>query len=426
MKVTRTNNSPTKVTLTISGEASELEPIKTHTLSHFAGQVKVPGFREGTAPASMLEKHVDQRQLADEFLEHAINSLFRKAAETEGLTPVAAPKVTINKFVPFTAMEFSAEVDVLGPIKLPNYKTIKVAKPGVKIEAGEINEVVASLQRQQAQRKEVDRAAKDGDEVLIDFAGTDEDGKPVSGAEAKDYALLLGSKTFIPGFEDNVIGMKPGQEKTFTLAFPKDYGVAALQNKKVTFKVGLKKVSELSEPKADDEFAKKAGPFKTLAELKADIKKQLTGQKEREAEAARENELVGKIVDKAVLDVPAALIEDQLMRAEEEEKRNLVYRGQTWQEHLAQEGLTEDQHRDRHRPAAERSVKTGLVLAEIAEKEKIEVTPEELEVRVQVLKGQYTDPQMQAELDKPENRAEISARLRLEKTVQKLLSCAAK
>ncbi len=426
MNVTRTDQSPTHVVLNITGEAAELEPIKNHTLSHFAGQVKVPGFREGTAPSQLLEKHVDQKALADEFIEHALNSLYGRAVAQENLRPVASPRVEIKKFVPFTTLEFEVSVDVLGPVKLPDYKKIKLAKPAVKVEATEVNEVVKSLQKQTAERKEVTRPAKASDEVLIDFKGVDEAGKPVNGAEAKDHTLQLGSNAFIPGFEDNLIGVKAGQEKTFTLAFPKDYGVKALQNKKITFTVQVKKVQELSESVADDAFAAKAGLFKTLAELKADIKKQLTLQKERDAQAAYENELVQKIVAKAELTVPLALVEDQLKRAEEEEKRNLTYRGQTWAEHLAEEGLTEEQHRDRHRPAAENSVKTGLVLGKIAEREDVEIMPEELENRIMALKGQYTDPQMQAELDKPENRNEVAGRLKLEKTLAKLTEAAQK
>lgn len=194
----------------------------------------------------------------------------------------------------------------------------------------------------------------------------------------------------------------------------------------MTFKVEVKKVQELKEPKADDEFASKAGPFKTLAELKADIKKQLSAERQGQADNEYTNELIQKIVKKAELEVPKALVEDELLRMEEQEKQNLVYRGQTWQEHLAEEGLTEEQHRERQRPDAAERVKAGLVLSEIADKEGLEVTPEELEIRLQLLKGQYQDPQMQAELDKPANRRDIESRLLTEKTLAKLTEYASK
>ena len=426
MQVTRTNDSPTKVTLLISAGADELEPIKRHTLGHFAGSVKVPGFREGAVPAAILEKHVDPKALADEFMEHALNSLYGRAVDDEGIRPITPPDVQVKKFVPYTTLEFEVKVDILGAIKLPDYKKIKLPKPSVDVEAAEITDVVKSIQKQLAERKPVDRAAKLGDEVTIDFKGTDAKGKPVSGADGEDYPLSLGSNTFIPGFEDNLIGLKPGEEKTFTLAFPQDYGVAALQNQKVTFAVGVKKVQELTEPKADDAFAAKAGPFKTLAELKADIKKQLSVEKERDAQRNYENELINKIASEAQLDVPSSLVDDQVLAAEEEEKRNLVYRGQTWQEHLEEEGINEQQHRERHRPAAENMVKTSLLLGEIAQREKVEVTPEELEIRLQLIRGQYSDPAMQAQLDEPQNRRDIEGRLRLEKTLAKLVEYASK
>jgi trigger factor len=424
MRVARESKTPIQSHLTINASAEDLEPIKIHVLGHFRKNVKVPGFRPGKAPANLVEKHVDQKLLLDEFMEHALNELYRRAIDQERIRPVSQPQVSLKKFVPFTELEFEAELETIGEVKLGNYKTIKVPKKPVSVTAKEVNAVIGDLQKRMAERAEVKRAAKDGDEVVIDFAGRDSSNKPISGADGKDYPLLLGSKTFIPGFEDHVIGMKTGEDKEFDITFPKDYGVAALQNKKVTFKVTAKKVHELNEPKVDDEFAKKAGPFKTVTELKADIKKQLTAEREREAETQRENEIIQKLVEKSSVEIPKVLIEEQVQRLEEEEKRNLMYRGQTWSEHLKEEGVTEEEHRERNKPDAELRVKAGLVLSEVADKEGITVQPEELEIRLQMLKGQYNDAAMQAELDKPENQNDIAARLLTEKTLAKLVEYA--
>jgi trigger factor len=426
MHVTRESKTPTQTHLIITASADDLTPIKNHVLSHFRKNVKVPGFRPGKAPDSLLEKHVDQRALIDEFMEHALNDLYRHAVEQEKLRPVAQPQVAIKKFVPFTELEFEAEIETIGGIKVADYKTVKLSKKPVTVTAKDVNDVLANLQKRLAQRKDVNRAAKDGDEVVIDFAGRDQDGKPINGADGKDYPLVIGSKTFIPGFENHVTGMKAGEEKEFTITFPKDYGVKALQDKKVTFNVTVKKVQELVEPKLDDDFAKQAGPFKTVAELKADVKKQLTAEREREAQSNYENELIQKIVEKSSIEIPEVLINEQLQRLEDEEKRNLVYRGQTWQEHLDAEGVTEEQHRERQRPDAELRVKAGLVLSEIADKEQISVQQEELQIRIQMLKGQYNDPAMLAELDKTENQQEIAAQLLTEKTIAKLVDYAGK
>jgi trigger factor len=420
MRVLRKDNSPTNITLTVSGEASDLEPIKKHVLGHLKNSVKVPGFREGKAPLEMVEKYLNQQRLLDEFMEHALNELYRRAIDQEQIRPLNTPNVQLKKFVPYTDLEFEAETEILGPIKLPSYKTIKLPKKKPEVTAKEISDVLKSLQSRMAERAETDRAAKTGDELIIDFVGTDKEGQKINGADGKDYPLLIGSNTFIPGFEENLLGAKAGEQKQFEVTFPKDYGVAALQNKKVDFKVDVKKIHELKEPKIDDEMAKKAGPFKNLAELKADVKKQLLDEKKRQTEIDYQNELLKRISDKTQIEVPKGLVDEETSRMEEQEKQNLAYRGQTWQEHLAEEGVTEQQHRERHKPEAAERVKVGLILSEIAETEGLKVTPEEVDLRLQILKGQYQDQQMQAELDKPANRRDIEARLMTEKTLAKL------
>jgi trigger factor len=310
---------------------------------------------------------------------------------------------------------------------MPDYKKLKIARKAVKVTAKDIDEVLAQLTKREAKKTPVDRAAKDGDEVWIDFAGVDAKTKePINGADGKDYPLLLGSNTFIPGFETDIVGIKPGEEKTFTIKFPKDYGVKALQSKDVTFAVTAKKIEELVEPKIDDALAAKVGPFKTVAELKEDIKKQLIAEQETQADREFADEMIMAIAKDTKVAIPESLIDEQLDRMENDEKQNLVYRGQTWKEHLEAEGVTEAEHRKKNRPDAEMRVKAGLVLTEIAELEKIIVTPEELEIRMQLLMGQYPDPQMQTELKKPEARREIASRMMSEKTLDKLKSYAAK
>lgn len=426
MRVLRQDNSPTNITLTVSGEAADLEPIRRHVLGHFKHTVKVPGFREGKAPLDMVEKYANQQRVMDEFMEHALNELYRRAVDDEQIRPISAPNVKLKKFVPYSQLEFEAETEIIGPIKLPDYKKLKLDKPKIEVTAKDVNDVVRSLQTRMAAREEVERPAKEGDELVIDFKGSGIDGKPINGGDGKDYPLVLGSKSFIPDFEENLVGVKPGDTKKFEVTFPKDYGVSALRSKEVSFKVDVQKIMELKVPKADDDFAKKAGPVSTLAELKANIKKQLKEEKQRQADAEHQNELVRQIADKTEIEVPKSLLEEELLRMEEQEKQNLAYRGQTWQEHLKEEGVTEDQHRDRQRPDATVRVKAGLILSEIASREGITVTPEELEVRRQILKGQYQDPQMQAELDKPENLRDIESRLMTEKTLAKLTEYAAK
>ena len=426
MKIERKNISDTEVELQVVADVAELEPVKTHVLGHFAKDVKVPGFRAGKVPPHLVEKNVDQAALQSEFLEHAVEELYVRAVNQEKLRVIAQPEISLTKFVPYTTLEFTAKVQVIGKITLPDYKTkFKRKMPDLKVTKEDVDEVIGRLKKQLAEKTDVDRKSKLGDQVWIDFKGVDDKGKAINGADGKDYPLALGSKTFIPGFEENLVGLGAGDEKTFDLTFPKDYGVKALANKKVTFTATVTKVQEVTEPKVDDEFAGKAGPFKSLKELRADIEKQVGHERRHELERNFESELVADIAGKSKLTVPEALIDQQVAQMMQELNQNLMYRGQTIQEFLAGEDTTEESYKKNVlAPQAADRVKAGLVLAEIAEEEKLSVSPEELEIRLQVLKGQYKDTAMQAELDKPENRKDIEARLLTDKTVNKLVGYA--
>lgn len=424
MQVKVEHPSKTEVVMTIIPTDAELQNIKEHVLTHFADKVKVPGFRAGKTPVAMLEKHVDQEALQSQFLEEAIEQLYGQSIRAQQLRPVDRPEIAIKKFVPFTTLEFEAKFPVVNVVKLADYKKVKKTKTAVKLNAEDINQVLKSLRERMADKKDVDRAAKKGDQVWIDFKGTDTKGEPVNGADGKDYPLTLGSNAFIPGFEDNLVGLKANDDKTFTLTFPKDYGVSALANKKVTFEVSVTKVQEVFEPKVDDEFAAKVGPFQTVADLKADIKKQVGLERQQQADRQYESDLVREIASKSEIEIPKALVDDQIERMEQEERQNLTYRGQTWEEHLKDDGITAEQHKAQKRPEAEERVKASLVLAEIAEAEGLQVTADELDVRMQLLRGQYQDPQMQAELNKPQARNDIASRILTEKTLEKLVGYA--
>jgi len=425
MQVTTKKLSDTKVQLTITAEAAQLDKAKQQTLRKLARDMRLPGFRPGKAPLHLVEKNANPNILQSEVLERTMNDIYGDALDQEKIRPVAQPQVTVKKFVPFSELEIEAEVETIGDIKLVDYKKVKLEKGAVKVTAKDVDEVVGQLQTRGAERKPVERAAKSGDQVTINFKGVDaQSGEPIGGAEGKDYPLVLGSDTFIPGFEANLIDMKAGEEKIFTLEFPADYSVKTLQKRKVEFTVTATKVDEVVQPKLDDDFASKVGPFKTLAELKEDIKRQLTGERQTQADRAFEEDVLNHVADKSTVSVPDILVEQEIARMEAEERQNLAYRGQTWQEHLEAEGVTEEEHREQKREQATKRVKAGLVLAEIADREKVTVTPEELQMRLQLLRGQYADKSMQSELDKPENQRDIASRMLTEKTIEKLVGYA--
>ncbi len=427
MQVKKQSIDSTHVTLTVTADAEILAQAKAEALKELGASVKVQGFRSGKVPPAILERNISPATLQTEFLDRAANEMFARAIEQEDVHPIMRPEVSIKKFVPFDTVEVEYKVEVIGEITLGDYKKLKLPKKEVTVTDKDVDEVIDRLKTQYAEKKDVSRAAKAKDEAWIDFTGIDtKTKKPVKGADGNNYPLILGSDTFIPGFEKNVIGMKPGEEKSFDLDFPKDYGVKALQNRKVTFKVTVLKVQEIIDPKIDDEFAKKLGSFKNLEDLKKDIKSQLQAEKEGQAEQAYADELLTKLTEKSKVDVPETFIDEEVNRLVTNKQQDIIYRGQAWKEFLEDEGMTDKEYRKQLKPDAELRVKAGLVLAEVAEKENIMVTPEELEVRLNVLKSQYEDPKMQAELARPEARQSIASRMLTEKTINKLTEYATK
>ncbi len=423
MKLHSERIEDTKAKLQIVAQEDELKAYKQRVLNKLAPQVKVAGFREGNVPIEVVEKNIDQQMLQSQFLDEAVNSLYIAALREERLRPVAQPKVEVTKFVPFTSLEVIMEIDVVGDITLPDYKKHGVKRKATKVTEKDIQGVLSNLQTRTAEKAEVERAAKKTDEVWIDFKGVDSKGEPVKGADGTDYPLVLGSGTFIPGFEEELDGTKAGDEKEFTLTFPKDYGAKALQGKKVTFRVTVKKVNEVKQPKLDDEFAAKVGPFKTMDELKAQIRKELEHEAKHSDERDWESAIVNSLAEKTKVKIPQVLIDEQKKMVQQEVRQNVVQRGMTFEEFLASQGISEEDYIAKEvEPEALRRVKAAMMLSEIADQEGIDVKPEELEARIQQMKGQYKDEKMQAELDKPENRREINSRLRSEKVISLLKS----
>lgn len=410
--------SGTTVKLTVNPNQAQIVASKHEAVQRLGKNLKLQGFRPGKAPLALIEKNLDPNVLQSEFLDIIVNHVYILALQQQKVRPVTQPEVSILKFVPYSELEIQYQVEAIGDIKLPDYTKIKITKKPAKVVAKDVDEVIDNLRGRASDKTEVARAAADGDEVVLDFKGVDADTKaPIAGSDGRDYPLVLGSNSFIPGFEAEVVGLKPGDSKDFTITFPADYGSVELQSKVVVFSVDVHKVLKVVPPKADDAFAATVGPFKTLVELRTDIEKQLLAEKTAQSEREYDNELLEAMAKKTSVIIPKVLVDDEIDRIEAEEKRNLVYRGQTWQEHLAGEGVTEEQHREKNREGADLRVRAGLVLAEIAEQQHINVQPEELEMHLQLLKNQYTDPNMQSEIDKPDNRREIASRLLSEKTI---------
>jgi len=427
MHVEKTHVKSTEIKIIITASEVELEPIKNSTLKRLAKNIKVAGFREGKVPLQIAEKHLEPNTYQAEFLDEALTTLYAEATTQEKIRPTSSPEVNILKFVPFTELEFEVTTEVIGEIKLGSYKGLKLKVEKKKVTAKDISEVLDRVALQMSERKEVDRAAKSGDEVHMDFRGVDSKGEPINGADGKDYPLILGSNSFIPGFEDNMIGMKSGDEKSFELTFPKDYGVKALASKKVTFTVNAKKINEMVVPKIDDELAQKVGPFKTVDDLKKDISKQLEFEAEQGFVRDQQNEAVRMLSESSTVELPDQLVEQQVVFETDELRRNLTYRGQTYQEFLEAEGKSEDEYKKEViAPRASEQLKISILLSEIAEKEGLSITAEELQAQLQALRAEYSDPSMQQQLDKPENQRDIASRMLSQKVVNFMVENQAK
>lgn len=424
MQVQRKDISETKVKLTIQLGLEELVHAKQHELEEQAKTMKVAGFRKGKAPLTVIEKQLDENQLQVSVINHGINDFYGKAVEKEGLRTLEQPNVTIGKFVPYAELEFVAEVSIMPKIKLGDYKKIKKTAPKVSVSAKDVADILDNLGKHSAKKEETTKPAKKGDEVVIDFEGKDKKGELVAGASGTDYSLTLGSNTFIPGFEDGLIGLKAGDKKDLKLTFPKEYHAENLAGTDIVFAVTVKKVQTVTPPTFDDAFAATVGPFKTLDELKKDIKTQLTAQKAQEAQNEVKDEIIEELVKKSTLTLPEVLVNDQIAMLEQDFTQNLTYRGITKAEYLKQQGFKDEAEWQKKelQPQAERRVSVGMVLAEVAEAEGVQVSREELQAQIAQYKQQYQ--QSADQFDQPEMQREVTSRLLTEKTVTLLYELA--
>jgi len=424
MKTTVKHLSDTKVELTISLGEKELTDAEHVALSKLAKEIKVPGFRKGKVPANVAAKNVDQNLLMQQTMEDALSKAVAEAFIAEGLQALERPAVEVKKFVPRKEMEFTAEVEVLPKVKLGNYKNLKVEKKKVSVTATEVDDIITRMREGMAEKKEVTRAAKLDDEVVIDFVGKRDD-IAFDGGTGTDYSLKLGSKTFIPGFEEGIVGKKTSETFDMPLEFPKDYHSSDLAGAKVVFTTTIKSVNELALPELTDEFAKKAGNnFTNVKDLKDDIKRELTAQKEREAAEKLKDDLVGALVVVSTVPTPQLLVDDQVRSIEQDMQRNLMYQNITLDQYIANQKFRDvaDWKAKEVVPAAEKRVKAGLVLAELSKELKVEATSDELAEHINLYKQQYAnDPEALKQFDQPEVQRDIANRLLTEKTVEKLV-----
>ena len=421
MKAKAKKLSDSRIELTVTLDAKDLKPAKEKAITKLAKELKVEGFRKGKVPAEVAKKFIPENDLNAEAADIAVRTTVIDAFKEVEKSPLVLPSVNVTKYVPDETLEYTATADIIPEVKLGDYKKLDVKKPESKVTDKEVKEVLENISTSFAEKKVAKKAAELGDEVIIDFVGK-KDGEAFNGGSAKDYKLVLGSNTFIPGFEDGIVGHEPGDKFDLKLTFPKDYGVSDLAGAKTVFEVLLKQVNEVKKAKIDDELAKKCGPFKNLDELKADIKKNLAAQNEHKQNEKFKDDLINALVKKSKVSAPEILIDDQMKMIRDDISRNAASQGMSFEEFLEANHETVESWEKEARKVAETRVKASLVLQSLAVKEKITVSDDLVAAKLAELRDVYKkSPEALKSLKDPNVKIDIKNRMIIEATLDYLV-----
>lgn len=421
MKITTKKLSDTKVELKVVLDAADLKKAKSAAVQQLAAETKIQGFRKGKAPASMVEKQLNPNAVAEQTIDIAIRSTLPQAFAEKKLPVIATEKINVTKYVPEESATYETIAEILPDVKLGDFKKLKAKMAKTEPSAKDVQEIVDNILNAYAEKKVAKKPAALGDEVIIDFVGK-KDGEAFPGGSAKDHHLGLGSGQFIPGFEDGIVGHSAGDKFDLELTFPKDYPEKSLAGQKTIFEVLVKQVNEVIRPKADDELAKKCGNFKTMAELKADIKKNLEAQNRHQAVERYRDDLVKELVQKSKVSAPEILVQDQLRFIKEDVVRNAASQGLSFEDYLKRAGQTPEEWEKFARGLAEDRVKASLVLQILAREQNITATDAEVEAKIAELRDLYQKSKEALDnLKKPEVQRDIKNRLIIDKTLDFLV-----
>lgn len=422
MKTTTKKITDTKVELKVVLTAADLAPAREQAVAGLAANLKVAGFRKGKAPLSLVEKQLSANDIASETIEVAVRMYLDQALKESSLNPLAIQGINVTKYVPGETAEYTATLEILPDVKLGDLKKIKVEAIDTTASEQDVQEILDNIQKAYAEHKAAKKAATLGDGVIIDFVGK-KDGKAFEGGTAKDYHLELGSGSFIPGFEDGIVGHSSGDKFDLALTFPQEYHNKELAGQDVVFEVLLKQVDEVTLPTLDDELAKKCGDFKTLADLKADIKKNLEMQNQHRADEQRREAAVQALVEASKVLAPEILVKDQLRFIRDDVVRNAASRGMGFEDYLTAAGQTIADWEAEAMKIAEARVKASLVLQVLARDQGIQASDEEVDAKIAELKDVYQkSPEALKNLKQPAVRQDLRNRLIIDKTMDFLMS----
>lgn len=377
-------------TLKITLPAEEVNKGFKKAVAKIAGQVNIPGFRKGKAPRNIIEMHYGKEAVKQEAFELVANQCYTEALEQEKLIPVSDPKVEDSVFEENKDMELTIKVTLKPEVKLGDYKELHVEKEAVEVTDEAVEEQVQGLRSRHAKMVEAEEGAviEKGDFAIIDFAGT-VDGEPFSGGEGKGYPLEVGSNSFIPGFEDQLVGLKKGDSTDVDVTFPEEYFVKELAGKQAIFKVNVQDVKRKELPELTDEYVAANSDCKTVEELRASYKERMQKAAENNAQIAYEKALIDLAVANAEFEVPEIMIEDRVTQMIDEMRMSLEARKLTLEQYMQYSGIDMKQLRERQHDAAVENVKTDLVLDAIAKAENIQVSMEDIDSELSAIASQH-------------------------------------
>lgn len=390
MKVTTEKIENQQVVLEITVPAEELEKAYAQTFKNISKQVNIPGFRKGKAPKKMVEKHVGVEYIMDEAFKTVYNASFGEAVDESKQVPVSRVdleevQLELGKDVIYKTT-FTAKPEV----KLGQYKEVKVAKADTTVSDADVDAQLARMLDRQADMVEAEEGAavENGNFITLDFKGT-VDGEAFAGGESKDYPLEVGSNSFIPGFEEQLVGMKVGEEKDVNVTFPEDYHSEELKGKAAVFACKVNSIKRKVLPAMDDEFAKKASTFETLDELKADVRKNLQTAADNKAVNEKREAVLDAISEAAEVEIPNVMIETRINNMINQMAMNIEQQGMKLEQYLQFTGTDMSKLRENCKETAQKNVRIDLVLEAVATAEGIKVEDADLQAEIAGMAAQY-------------------------------------